>query len=137
MMRGSVARRVHLEAALLVTTGCVSMPLWCGHPPADGLSSATTSGSLRGRARNEGLRHATISEMTAETRSPGPGRPRYGWAVIGSAACACAFGGFLGALRALSYSPPAWGYVAICGLAIAAAVALGFMALRRYGSPQR
>ncbi len=74
--------------------------------------------------------------MTPETRSPGPGRWHYGWAVIGSAAGASAFGGLLGVLRALSYSPPAWGYAATSGFAGAAALALGIKALRRYGSSE-
>jgi len=74
--------------------------------------------------------------VTPETSSPGPGRWHYGWAIIGSAAGAFAFGGFLGVSRALSYNPPAWGYAAISAFAGAAALGLAIKAMRRYGSPK-
>ena len=67
---------------------------------------------------------------------PGSGRWRYGWAVIGAATAAFGLGGILGVARALSYDPPAWGYVIISSAAGLAAFILAIKALRKYGSPR-
>lgn len=73
------------------------------------------------------------------SKNPGPrsGRWHHGWALIGAAAAAFALGGILGVSRALSYDPPAWGYVAISAVSGLAAGVLSIKALRNYGSPHR